>query len=208
MKVIDLSHKLTNVTPTYPGDKPFHIHPEKTFGADGYNAFLLSTGLHAGTHIDAPLHGTPAGKGISDFPLEAFAGPGVLLDVRGQDVIHMRAEFESIVSAGDVVLLYTGFDACFASDPERYFHCYPRVDDELCDFFVSRGIRMLCLDTPSPDYPPFPQHGKLFAHDILLGENFTNFGALSGVRQFTVLALPLPISAEASLVRAVAMFDK
>jgi kynurenine formamidase len=202
--LIDLSHPLGENTPLFPGDAPLSLTPCKTHEADGYNAFTLSTGLHAGTHLDAPLHLLPQGKGVEDYPLARFHGRGVLLDARGQAVVHMRADYEDLVRPGDAVLLYTGFDVWFMADPARYFGAHPVIDEAFCDFLLRRGAGLLGLDTPSPDRAPFPLHRKLLAGEVFLLENLTNLGALAGGPPFEVLALPLRLKAEASLVRAVA----
>jgi hypothetical protein len=48
---------------------------------------MVSASVHSGSHIDAPGHYGPLGDGsrghIGDAPLDAFVGPGVLLDVSG-----------------------------------------------------------------------------------------------------------------------------
>ena len=55
----------------------------------------------------------------------------------------------------------------------------------------------------SPDLPPLAVHKRLLAAGVPMVENLTNLAALRG-RRFDFAALPLKISAEASLVRAVA----
>ena len=77
--------------------------------------------------------------------------------------------------------------------------------EEMCDFLCQKGVRLLGLDTPSPDHPPYTLHVRLLSHDIYLLENLTHLGALIDIPRFTVMALPLPIAAEASPVRAVAV---
>jgi len=204
-RLIDLTHPLNRDTPLFPGDTPLSLNQTKTSAADGYNAFHLSTGLHTGTHVDASLHLQPEGRMVSAYPPENFCGRGVLLDVRGQPRVGRRPEYDALVSRGDAVLLYTGFNVYFHTDPERYFSAYPTLDDGLCDFFCQKGITLLGMDTPSPDYPPFDLHVKLLTHNICLLENLTNLKELCGLSCFTVMALPLPIDAEASPVRAVAI---
>ena len=63
------------------------------------------------------------------------------------------------------------------------------------------------MDLPSPDNYPFEIHKKLFANNILIVENLTNLSELIGVKDFDIIAFPLKIRAEASLVRVVACID-
>jgi len=53
MKLIDISQKLDETTPVYPGDAAVMLSQVKTITEDGYNSYLLRSCLHAGTHIDA-----------------------------------------------------------------------------------------------------------------------------------------------------------
>lgn len=203
MKLIDLSHTLSADTPLYPGDSPTALSLYRRLETDDYNAFLLQTGLHTGTHIDMPMHLLADQRTAAAFSAECFAGHGVLLDVRGEERICMKDEYQKKVSPGDIVLLYTGMDTRYM-EQEVYFHAYPSVEEEFSSFLCSRGIKMLGMDMPSPDYSPFPVHRALLSRDIFLLEDLTNLQSLMGIENFEVLALPLKIEAEASFVRAVA----
>ena len=203
MEMIDLSHVLGEQTPLYPGDPALTLTRHAALPKDGYNAYTLSSGLHTGTHIDMPMHFSEDQRTAADFPAERFIGRGVLLDVRGQSVIAMDARYERAVAEGSIVLLYTGFDRHYFT--EAYFTQYSTVSDELASFLVSRSIKMLGMDMPAPDYPPFALHQKLLANDIFLLENLTNLQSLLHTASFDIIALPLKISAEASPVRAVAV---
>lgn len=46
--------------------------------------FRYTASTHAGTHADAPRHHDPGGAAIDEIPLDAYAGPARLLDLRGQ----------------------------------------------------------------------------------------------------------------------------
>ena len=82
MEYIDLSHTFESHMPVYPGDP----EPETTQIAfiekDGYNDFQVKTGMHVGTHIDAPLHMINEGVRIPELPLEKFFGRGRLIDAK------------------------------------------------------------------------------------------------------------------------------
>ena len=86
---------------------------------------------------------------------------------------------------------------------EKYFTEHPVVSDELAEFLLSRKIKMLGMDMPAPDYHPFKFHKDLLMKGIFILENLTNLKELVLLKEFEVIALPLKISAEASLVRAV-----
>ena len=201
MKLIDISHELNENTPSYPGDHQLKLSEDKKLNKDSCNTFLLSSGLHTGTHIDVPMHMTGDKRTAADFPLEKFTGKGVLLDVRGENIISMKPRYERSIPEDSVVLLFTGFDKYYGTN--EYFSKHPEVSIELGEFLINKNIRMLGMDIPSPDRFPFIFHKTLLNRDIILLENLTNLEKLLGTEEFEVMAFPLKISAEASFVRAV-----
>lgn len=201
MKIIDISHKLDGNTPVYPGDFDTELTIFKTLENDFYNAFLLQTCLHTGTHIDIPMHLMDSKKTVAEYEADCFIGEGVLINAQGENLISMKPQYEEIVREGSIVLIYTGFDVHYCHP--MYFRQYPVISCELANFFVERRVKMIGTDTPAPDYTPFDIHKLLLANDIFILENLTNLKALDGIGRFEVFALPLKIAAEASFVRAV-----
>ena len=82
MKYIDLTHTFTASMPTYPGDPIPELKQIADFHNQGYTDWQVTTGMHVGTHIDAPLHMIPGGKRLSEMPIETFFGRGCLIDAR------------------------------------------------------------------------------------------------------------------------------
>ena len=201
-KLIDLSHNIKNDMAVHPYDNEVKLYQDKFLVEDKYNNFRLEIGMHAGTHIDVPMHLTDSETYINEFPLTKFMGKGCLLDVRGEDVIEYREKYDEIVRENDIVLLYTNQSSKFGT--EKYYKESPIVSEKLANFFVNRGIKMLGMDLPSPDNYPFEIHKKLFANDILIIENLTNLRKILMLDNFEVIAFPLKVKAEASMVRVVA----
>ena len=205
MKLIDISHILNEDTPIYPGDYRTALQKHKSIEKDQYCSYLLSSCLHTGTHIDMPMHLVNDNRFVADFSLDHFVGKGVLLDVRGEMLIRMKPCYEEMITNGCVVLLYTGFDKLYHT--KEYFSNHPVVSAELVSFLLSKNIKMLGIDMPSPDYSPYTLHKELLSNGIFLLENLTNLHNVHGANNFEVIALPLKISAEASFVRAVCQIE-
>ena len=201
MDLIDISHVLDENTPVFPGDYKTSLSVYKTIDEDFYNSYLLQSCLHTGTHIDAPMHLISDDNSMVDFALERFHGQGVLLDVRGERPIGMKSVCMEMIREQDIVLLLTGCDKQWGKD--AYFNEHPALSDELGRFLISRNIKMLGMDMPSPDHSPYTLHKELLEAGIFILENLTNLQSLIGVVSFDVMALPLKINAEASFVRAV-----
>ncbi len=81
MKIYDISRDLLK-TPPYPGDDPPHLKAiHRIKDGESYNLSRLETSMHAGTHIDAPLHFIAGGKDVASLSLEQFVGDCVVLTV-------------------------------------------------------------------------------------------------------------------------------
>ena len=201
-EIFDLTHRLRDNMPAYPGDNETRVFQSKHLDEDGYNNYYLKIGMHSGTHIDTPMHLTSGSRYISDYPLDRFVGEGCVIDVRGREFITMEKEYHAEIQRGAIVLFCTGHSRLFGT--EEYFKSYPVLEPELADFLISRGVKMVGLDSPSPDRYPFTVHKKLLGSDILIAENLTNLQRLLSAGRFEVLALPLNIEADSSIARVAA----
>ncbi len=140
----------------------------------------LEMAAHIGTHVDASSHFVRGGRTIAEYPLDAFAGPGVVLDVRRDGVQALTAaELEAAqpqIRSGDIVLLWFGYAQRFR-DPAYVDHPYLSVD--AADWLVARGVRMVGVDTITPEVPnghrpegfDYPVHQRLLGREILIVEN-------------------------------------
>ncbi len=202
MKYIDLSRKIDHGIPVYPGDMEVSLIQEKNIEMDKYTAYSFSAGLHAGTHIDSPMHMLKGERTMEKYPLACFAGRGCLIDARGEIDIDYKTEYDNKVCQGDIVLLFTGTEQFYGT--KDYYQKHPVITEKLAHFLVSREIKILGVDMPSPDYPPFAVHKHLLSNNIFILENLANLKQLLDVEQFEVFAMPLKICAEASPTRAFA----
>ena len=204
-KLIDLSYMISDNMPVHPYDDRVKLYQDRDLKKDGYNNFKLEIGMHAGTHIDSPMHLIDRSTFVSEIGLDRFIGRGVLLDVRGQKTIPYRPGYEERGLEDDIVILYTGHSSKYGTD--EYYKDHPVIAEDFMDFLIERKIKMLGMDLPSPDPYPFKIHKGLLSKDILIIENLTNLSSLLDKKSFTILALPLKIRAEASLARVVALVD-
>lgn len=199
---IDLTHTFRDRMPVFPGDPPARLTSIADVARDGYSNHLLDTGLHTGTHIDAPLHMLAGGARISEIAPERCIGRGRLIDARGCAVAGRGLLEGAEVHAGDIVLILTGHSALFGQP--GYFHNYPEVGEDFASALINLGIGMLGLDTPSPDREPYPIHKMLLNNGIPIIENLTGLDALIGVRSFEVIALPVKLDADGAPARVIA----
>ncbi len=187
--------------PVYPGDEETKLYQTKYFERDKYNSHKLEISVHAGTHIDSPMHFLDTKQYISQLPLDTFIGEGVVLDVRGETEIDIKEQYYSTVKENSIVLLYTGKDKVFGKE-EYYKH--PALTIKFAEFLIEKKVKIVGMDMISPDEYPFEIHTKLFKNNILIIENLTNLEKLFEFRKFEVIAFPLKIKADSSILRVVA----
>lgn len=199
---IDLTHNFSAHMPVFPGDKAAAILQIAQVSKEGTCNHFLKTGMHVGTHMDAPGHMLEQGKLLYEYPVEKFFGRGVQVDVRGKQAADIDCLNGLNVARGDFVLLMFGWSDKF-QNPE-YYQNYPQVTEGLAKQLVKLGVSVLGMDTPSPDYAPYEIHKILLREGILIIENLTNLDALSAHPKFEIIALPVKLETEAAPCRVVA----
>ncbi|WP_336135200.1 cyclase family protein [Natronomonas amylolytica] len=172
---------------------------------DGMNVQRYSAPTHVGTHVDAPRHFVPDGPTIDEYPLDRFAGPGVVLDLERStaeeiplSAVQAAADDAGGVRPGDIVFIRTGWGRRF-DEPETYQR-YPWLAGEVADWLLDRGVNLLGVDTVSPDRPrtmrpddwaAYPNHRTLLPADVLIVEHLF-LEAVAGDR-LEIVAFPLKL---------------
>lgn len=205
MRIIDLTHSFQTPMPVYPGDTPPMLEQTAYVEKGGVADHVLHSGMHVGTHIDAPFHMKLGGLKISELPIERFVGPGVIIDARGHTEIPASVLDGKNIPEQSIVLLYTDHSKKFR-EPD-FYTSHALLSLELAEALKERKISMVGMDMPSPDSSPFPVHKSLFENDILIIESLTNLEQLLTVESFTIVALPLNIAANASPSRVIALYE-
>jgi kynurenine formamidase len=205
MTYIDLTHTFHSEIPVYPGDPAPKIKKIADFNTDGFFMYKVSTGMHVGTHMDAPLHMIEGGKKMSEFAPEKFIGSGKLIDARGKNLVEPDVLEEVELVEGDIVIVMTGFSEKFRE--KIYFNAPPELSIDFAQKLVEAKVKIVGIDFASPDKPPFKVHKILLGSEILIIENLTNLEKLIGIDNFEVSALPVKYETEAAPVRVVARID-
>ena len=148
------------------------------------------------------MHLTQSKRFIYEIPLEQCIGTGCISNAADKINIPMTKEYKLLVRPKSIVLLYTGISRLFES--KEYFDNHPVVSKELAQLFVERQVKMVWIDSPSPDRHPFEVHKLLLENNILIAENLTNLDKLLFVNKFEIIAFPLNIHADSSPARIVA----
>jgi len=108
MESIDISMTIHEGMVMWPGDFPVSIEKTQEIAAGGpYNLSRIQMSLHAGTHMDAPVHFIAGGPGITDLPLDATVGPARVIEIHDPESIK-RPELEAhAIKRGERILFKT-----------------------------------------------------------------------------------------------------
>lgn len=203
-KIIDLTHKFTNLMPIHHFDEPASIEKIRNLAENKYNDWRLTSGMHIGTHIDGPGHLTESKTLLSDIPVDRFVGKGYLIDARNKTIDENLLK-DLPAEDNLIVLILTGTDKTFGS--KDYFNNHPIISANFANELVKRKIKMIGIDFFSPDGYPFEIHKIFFENNILIIENLTNLESLLEIKNFTVVALPLKTETDSALARVIAIID-
>lgn len=199
--IIDLSLRLNNATPAYPGDAKIEIKGVNALASQGYQDHSVFMGTHTGTHIDAPSHMIEGGKSLDKFPAAQFVGRGVYIVVNDKK-FELNDVKESDIQEGDIVVFNTGMS--YRIHDEAYFTEFPAMSAEIAEYLVERKVKMVGVDSCSIDnQPDFPVHKILLGNDILIIENLTNLEQLSEMDS-RIYALPLKLDLDGAPARVIA----
>ena len=215
MKIVDLTHYISENMPVYPGTDGPKFIPANSYEADGFKETLMKMYTHTGTHMDPPAHLFAGRTTLDKFPITQFVGTALVIDClslkEGQKITMDYINKErSKADKAEFLLFKTGWDKYWGT--EKYFGDYPCIDSEVADYLVENHKKGIGLDTIGLD--PIADtnltlHKMLFKdHDIVIIENLMDLYLL-GNELITFCALPLKhIDADGSPIRAIAFLEE
>ena len=159
--IYDITQPLFDCT-VFPGDpRPTKELVRSMARGDLYNLTNISLCAHNGTHVDAPVHFIPGGKGIDEIALEKFIGPAFVVRHDGPVTAEdARTILDQAAAAGEEArrrLLLKG-DAM--------------VTLEAAKVFAAAGIDLLGNEsqTVGPEDGPMAVHLVLLQAEVVLLE--------------------------------------
>ena len=215
MKIIDLTHVMSEKMPVYPGTETPKFDPANTYEKDGFKETRISMFSHTGTHMDPPAHLFPGRTTLDAFDVSQFVGSACVIDCTDvqaggrMTMAHIDQNRENADRA-DFILFRTGWDRYWGK--EEYFGEYPYIDEEAAQYLISGkkkgvGLDVIGLDPIADEN--LTLHKKLFReNEMVIIENLTNLDKV-GNGLFTLCALPLKYeNADGSPIRAIAMMEE
>lgn len=200
-KLIDLTLPFSPKTPVFPGDPAVKVDQVFTVAKDGVSVHNYSFAGHTCTHIDAPSHFVRNGKTLFDLSLEKFTGEGIVIDARGRNQIDLDILRGVKLKKDCIVFFWT--DYVKKANEKNYFEDHPVITEKLAHELVHQKVKIVGVDSPSPDKDPYPIHKILLSKETLILENLCNLHLLNR-KKFEVFSFPLKVATDGIPVRVVA----
>ena len=188
MKIYDISRELLSA-PVYPGDPEPKLRLTAMIGeGSDANVSQLSCCVHAGTHVDAPLHYLNGGRSAAQLAPEHFVGPCTVVSVSG---LLTGSDAERLLERCSKRILLHGNGTAFLTRSAAFV---------LADAGVLLvGTDALSIAPPQEETAP---HRELLQRGIPILEGLQLDGIADG--KYLLSALPLKLAgADGAPVRAV-----
>lgn len=195
--LIDISLTVTGSLPVWPGDPAIRLEQASRIadGADA-NVSRIDTGVHTGTHVDAPLHFIPNDIAVDELELERFIGECQVVELTGTGPIT-AAELDAagVATTTSRLLLKTVNSSYWQSDPHTFRRDFRALHSSAARWVVERGLRLIGIDYLSIE--PFEAEEHHPTHHILLGARVAvieglDLGAVTPGR-YRLLCLPIKL---------------
>lgn len=223
-RVIDLSQPLSRITQVHPNFAPTQIlrdlvHADTPDNQASFNAEVIITSNHAGTHVDAFGHFDRDGEAISEMPIDMFCGEAICVDIReypkGHDVSAIELERAVIETGlelrpGDILLLCSDHYNRTAGTPS-FLNGFCGISAGAVHWMADHAVKLFGVETISPDLvyltDEYPTHAACAERRITHYENLTNLKDVVGQR-IEFFGFPLRLeTAYGSPVRAIGIAE-
>ena len=190
MKIIDIS-RTTQEAPIYPGASPIQVDQVYDMQKEApFNASMITTGSHMGTHADATCHFLRDNTvGIDKMELSLYYGPCRVVTVPEKTLIT-RKTLEGKIDNCERVVIHGGG--------------YSYLSKDAADYIVEKGVKTIVTDAWSiaPLDNEAEIHQTVMAPGLAVVENVVLDGVKDG--EYTLCAFPVKIGGcDGAPVRAV-----
>jgi arylformamidase len=206
MQIFDISLGIHPGLPVWPGDPPLVLERIATIGDESVvNVSRMASGVHIGTHVDAPLHFIEGGASIDQLDPAIFIGPAYVAEFEVHDHLD-RTIFEAAEIPPGVtrLLLKTPNSQYWRQAEQKFEESFLAVSAEGADWLVEAGVRLVGVDylSVAPFHDSVPTHTRLLSEGIVVIEGLDLSSVEAG--WYTLYCLPLKlIGSEGAQARAI-----
>lgn len=204
--IIDISLALHSKMPKWPGSEGIKIQQIKRLEeGDKVNISKIESDVHAGTHVDAPLHFIKDGNTVEALPLDRLIGPAVVAVIPEARVITAKhLECLGLSPKTKRLLLRTRNSDLWASGITEFRENYTALTADAAKWLVNQGIELVGIDYLSIQIfnDPATTHEILLKGQVVILEGLNLADVEAGL--YELICLPIKIvGTEGALARAV-----
>lgn len=196
---IDLSHTIENGVVTYKG-LPAPIICDYLSREESRNHYEEGTEFqigkiemvsNTGTYIDVPFHRYSDGKDLSEVNIDNMAGLEAVIVHVGHGTKKIgQAFFENLDVDGKAVLIHTGWDKYWRTEP--YFENHPYLTEGAAEYLANNYAALVGIDSVNIDDTSVksrPVHTLLLGKEIPIVEHLCNLKEIPS-DEFLFYAVP------------------
>ena len=148
MRIVDISLPLSSKLPVWPGDRSIVLERYRALAkGDSSNDTRLTCSVHAGTHVDAPLHFIENGAAVEQLPLDMLMGPAVVVYLPETDVITPdQLDAQKLPPNTQRLLLKTKNSRLWDHPDHEFKPEFVALSATSADWMVDHGIRLVGID--------------------------------------------------------------
>ena len=169
-RIVDLTHTLFELFPTYFGGQQLEVEALFEAETDGFNLNQWTINEHTGTHMDAPFHFSDQDT-ADQIPVENLIGSLAVVDIRAKAAANPDAQLtvddlmayeqaHGRIPRGAIVAMNSGWDQYVNTpmfrnaDTNGVLH-FPGFHLEAVQYLLEhRDVKGIMVDTLSLDYGP------------------------------------------------------
>ena len=206
-KIWDITVPYRTDLPLWPGDPVPSMTMLKCQAAgDRCNVTHLDTGVHFGTHLDAPVHFIEGAKGVDELDIHVLVGPCVVAEI--PDVMEITPDHLAALGMPDDTtrLLLKTKNSALWDRPNHEFHKdFAALTADAARWVVDHGIKLIGIDYLSIQLfadADSTTHHVLLGAEVIIVEGLDLRAVSPGAYQLTCLPMKL-VAADGAPVRAI-----
>jgi len=183
--------------PCWSGDPIPQIKKIKDMAkGDSCQVTHISTNIHAGTHIDAPLHFIEGGKDVASLSLDILLGKAFVVELTKADKISAKTLETANIPKDVTRLLLKTKNSHLWQDLNHSFRTdYVALTPDAAQWIVDSGIELVGIDYLSIEL--FGEKGHQ-THKILLGNEVIVVEGLNLIEikqgNYNLICLPIKLA--------------
>jgi len=187
--IIDISRPVFSNMTVWPGDESVHLERVASI-SDGEPANIsrIHSGVHTGTHIDAPLHFIDGGISVDKLDINLFTGWVQIVDVQNADSIGLKCLENINIKQGDAVFFKTKSSCRSLEEPFDF--SFTGLQPNTADYLLGIGVRVIGTDALSVENDRennYEVHKILLEKEVLIVEGLCFKNVLPGRYRYTCL---------------------